>query len=166
MVALGRNMDLPSSTYKNFLFEGDLNAGMEFSASKDFCNLYFFTSLINKPTCLINPSKATCICLILTYHPNFFQNTNVIETGLSDFHKMVITIMKTFCKFKPEITSYSKYKNFSNDIFRGTLLEELPQVQINNDDDGFNNFLRICRNTSDRFAPHKKSTSEVIMHHL
>ena len=166
MVVLGRNMDLPSSTYKNFFFEGDLNAGMEFSASKDFCNLYSFTSLINKPTCLINPSKVTCIYLILRYHPKFFQNTTVIETGLSDFHKMVVTIMKTFCKFKPEITSYSKYKNFSNDIFRGTLLEELPQVQISNDDDGFNNFLRICRNALDRFAPHKKSTSEVIMHHL
>ena len=51
---------------------------------------------------------------------------------------------------------YRKYKNFSNDIFRGTLLEELSQVRINNDDDGFNNFLRICRNTLDRFTPRNK----------
>ena len=51
---------------------------------------------------------------------------------------------------------YRKYKNFSNDIFRGTLLEELSQIRINNDDDGFNNFLRICRNTLDRFTPRNK----------
>ena len=51
-------------------------------------------------------------------------------------------------------------------IFPDTLLEVLSQVRINNDDDGFNNFLRICRNTLDRFAPCKKSTSGVIMHHL
>ena len=64
--------------------------------------------------------------------------------------------MKTFCKFKPEITSSRNYKNFSNDFFRGTLLEELSQVWINNDDVGFNNFLRISQNTLYIFAPHKK----------
>ena len=35
-------------------------------------------------------------------------------------------------------------KNFSNDIFRDSLLEEISQVRINNDNYGFNNFLRIC----------------------
>ena len=65
--------------------------------------------------------------------------------------------MKTsFRKLKPKIINYRKYKNFSNDIFRDSLLEELSQVRINNDDEGFNNFLRICRNTLDRFAPRKK----------
>ena len=150
-------MDLYSLTYENFIFLGGFNAGMEHSALKDFSNLYFLTSLFNRPTCWKNPSKPTCIDLILTNRPKFFQNTNVIETGLSDFHKMVVTIMKTsFRKLKPKIINYRKYKNFSNDIFRDSLLEELSQVRINNDDDGFNNFLRICRNTLDRFAPRKK----------
>ena len=157
MEALAKNMDLYSSTYENFIFLGDFNVGMEHSALKDFCNLYSLTSLINRPTCWENPSKPTCIDLILTNRPTFFQNTNVIETGLSDFHKMVVTIMKTsFRKLKPKIINYRKYKHFSNDIFRDSLLEELSQVRINNDDDGFNNFLRICRNTLDRFAPRKK----------
>ena len=58
---------------------------------------------------------------------------------------MVVTIMKTtFRKLKSKIINFRRYKNFSNDIFRDTLLEELLQVRINNDDDGFNNFLRIC----------------------
>ena len=58
---------------------------------------------------------------------------------------MVVTIMKTsFCKLKPKIINFTKYKKFSNVIFRDCLLEELLHVQINNDYDGFNNFLRIC----------------------
>ena len=77
--------------------------------------------------------------------PNIFQNTNFIETGLSDIHKMMVTIMKTsFCKLKPKTTNYRKYKYFSSYIFRDSVLEELSQVRINNDDEGFNNFLRTC----------------------
>ena len=42
---------------------------------------------------------------------------------------MVVTIMKTsFRKLKPKIINYRKYKNFSNYIFRDSLLEELSQV--------------------------------------
>ena len=100
MEALAKNMDLYSSTYENFTFVGDFNAGMEHST----CNLYSLTSLITWPTCWKNPSKPTCIDLILTNRSTFFQNTNVIETELSDFHKMVVTIMKTsFRKLKPKI---------------------------------------------------------------
>ena len=57
-----------------------------------------------------------------------------------------MTIMKTtFRKRKPKIINYRKYKHFSNVVFRDTLLEELPQVRTNNDDDGFNNLLpKIC----------------------
>ena len=167
MEALGKNMDLYSSTYENFIFLGDFNAGMEYSTLKDFCNFYSLTSLINKPTCWKNPSKLTCIDLILTNCPKLFQKTKVIKTELFDFHKMVVPIMKTtFRKLKLKIINYRKYKNFSNDIFRDTLSEELSQVRINNDDDRFNNFLRICQNTLDRLAPRKKSTSGVLMHHL
>ena len=63
----------------------------------------------------------------------------------------------TFRKLEPKDLNYRKYKNFSNNIFRDTLLEELSQVRINNDDGGFNNFLRICRNTLDKFASRKKT---------
>ena len=95
MEALGKDMDFYSSTYENFIFLGDFNAGMEHSASKDFCNLYSITSLISKTTCWKNSSKPTCVNLILTYRPKFFLKTNLTET---DFHEMVVTIMKTtFC---------------------------------------------------------------------
>ena len=66
--------------------------------------------------------------------------------------------MKTsFRKLKPKVINYRKYKNFLNDIFRDSLLEELSKVRINSDDDGFDNFLITCQNTLDRFATRKKS---------
>ena len=41
---------------------------------------------------------------------------------------MVVTIIKTtFCKLKPKIICYRKYKHLPNDTFRETLLE-LSQV--------------------------------------
>ena len=50
--------------------------------------------MINKPTCYKNPEKSSCIDLILNNCPRSSQNSCVIETGLSDFLKMVTTVMK------------------------------------------------------------------------
>ena len=42
----------------------------------------------------------------------------VIETGLSDFHKICITVMKMcYSKQKPSIIHYRKFKDFNNDDF-------------------------------------------------
>ena len=51
--------------------------------------------MINKPTCYKNSDKPTCIDLILRNSPGSFQNSCVTETGLLDFHKMIVTVVKT-----------------------------------------------------------------------
>ena len=80
--------------------------------------------MINKPTCYRNPDKRTCIDLILTNCPGSFQNSCVIETGLSDFHKMIVTVMKTsYRKIEPRVINYRDYKSFSNEGFRESLLK-------------------------------------------
>ena len=48
--------------------------------------------MINKPTCHKNPDGPTCIDLILRKCLGSFQNLIAIETGLSDFHKMIVTV--------------------------------------------------------------------------
>ena len=51
-----------------------------------------------------------------------FQRSCVIETGLSDIHKMTITVLKMqFRKLEPKVVSYRNYKNFSNDVFLKSL---------------------------------------------
>ena len=59
-----------------------------------FSSLNDLTSLIDQPTCYKNPDKVTCIDLILTNCPNYFQKNNAFETALSDFHMMVSTELR------------------------------------------------------------------------
>ena len=54
---------------------------------------YHLISLIKEPTCYKNPSKPSCIDLILTNKPRSFQHSCVMETSLSDIHKMTVTVM-------------------------------------------------------------------------
>ena len=55
---------------------------------------------------------------MITNRPRSFQNSMVVETGLSDFNKMCVTVMKTYYnKQKPSFVKYRKFKNFSNDAF-------------------------------------------------
>ena len=57
---------------------------------KEFCNLNGLKSLINEPTCFKNPEKPTCINLILTNRPTYFQLSTVLETGLSDVQLLTV----------------------------------------------------------------------------
>ena len=99
---------------------------MEDSSIKIFCSNFNLTSMINKPTSYKNPDKPTSIDLILKKCPGSFQNSCVMETGLSDFHKVIVTVMKTsYRKIEPSIINCRDYKSFSNEGFRKSLLENL-----------------------------------------
>ena len=82
--------------------------------------------MIKEPTCFKNIYNPSSIDLILTNKPRSFQNSVTIETGLSDHHKLTITVMKTFFQKQPPIKIlYRDYKNFDKYIFRNELLKEL-----------------------------------------
>ena len=109
----------------------------------NFCSLYDLSCLIKGPTCFKNAENPSCIDLILTNRPRSFQNSSIIETGLSDFHKLTVTVLKTtFRKMPPKIVKYRNYKQFSsanfyqelrsidlfntsNDVFTSTVMEIL-----------------------------------------
>ena len=78
----------------------------------DFMDLFAFKNLVKEPTCF-KSGNPRCIDLILTNSGRNFQHTTAIETGLSDFHKMVVTVLKaSFDKQKQNIVNYRDYKNF------------------------------------------------------
>ena len=69
---------------------------------EDFCNICNICSLIKIPSCYKNPRKHTFIDLMLANSQK--KLSCAIKTGLSDFHKMSITIMKkTFRKQEAKI---------------------------------------------------------------
>ena len=95
------------------LILGDFNVGMHEPHMKSFCETYKLTNLIKQPTCYKNPDNPAYIDLILTNVPRTFQSNCVIETGLSDFHLMTLTIMrKTFKRQMPRIINYRSFKRF------------------------------------------------------
>ena len=111
-------MDEFSRNYDNVIFLVDFNTCINDNAMKSFCSLNDLTSLIDQPTCYKNPDKPTCIDIILTNRPNYFQSNNVFQTGLFDFHIMVVIELKIgFRKLKPHIVAYSDYKHSDNEKF-------------------------------------------------
>ena len=94
---------------------GDLNAEINLECMKVFRETYGLNSLIKVPTCYKNPGKPSCIDLLLTKRPKSFQNSSVVETGLSDFHKMTVTVMQTtFEKLKPRVCYLRNRNEFCN----------------------------------------------------
>ena len=102
------------SHYDNILFLGNFNSQPSENCVSDFCNVYDLSNLVKEPTCFKNPDNPSCIDLFLTNHPKCFQSTMTKETAISDFHKMVITVLKIFYnKRKPKIIHYGNYKIFN-----------------------------------------------------
>ena len=154
--ALSDFLDSHSSTYEKVLILGDFNVEADDQNMKTFCDSYSLTSLIKQPTCYKNPSHPKCIDLILTNVPRSFQTTCVIETGLSDFHLMTLTVMrKSFKKLKARVINYRSYKHFSNEVFRESLLGKLSQQTFVNNDYGLEKFCNITLKILDKYAPRK-----------
>ena len=88
----------------------NFNVSPEDSHMETFCESYGSKNLIKVPTCHKNLPNPSCIDLILKNSPLSFQSSGVIETGLSDFHKMIVTVTKTtFQKLDPKIIYYRDY---------------------------------------------------------
>ena len=93
---------------------------------KEFCDLYELRNLIKVPTCFKNAENPSSIDVILTNTKEMFQNSTAIETGISDHHKLVVTVMKVYSeKQKPITVNYRSYKIFEMFNFNDELKEAL-----------------------------------------
>ena len=103
---LSKYMDFYLSKYDNIILLGDFNSENREPEMSNFCETYNLKSLNNKPTCFKNVTNPTNIDLILTNKQKMFKNTMVIETGLSDFHKLTVTALKSKIKKKTSKTNH------------------------------------------------------------
>ena len=107
------------------------------------CQIYNFKNLLGKPTCYKNPTNPSCVDFILTNRPRSFQNSCTFETGLSDFHKMTLTVLKSsFAKEKPRTPNYRNYKFFNNILFRHQVLNQLINSNLQISDKDCKTFYR------------------------
>ena len=155
--ALCEKLDIYSSSYSNFIIPGDFNIEVKEQQIKAFCDNYGLKNLVRQPTCCKSPSNPTCIELIPTNASQRFQSPCVLETGLSDFHLMTVTVMrKIFKKLKPRTINCKSYKHFSNEAYRESLLHKLSKEVFVNNDDGLQRFCDITINILNRHATHKR----------
>ena len=135
MINLSKIIDRSSSRYDKYFWIGDFNSETSETALRNFCDLYKLKNLVREPTCFKNPDNPSCIDLFVTNCSRSFQDTQVIETGLSDFHKMNLTVLKMlFTKQKYETIFYRNYKKIDNFKFKEALNRELMKHDLNNID--------------------------------
>ena len=135
---LETNLSHYLSQYDNIILLGDFNCEVTEEVMNTFCNTFCLKSLIRKPTCyksIINPK---CIDLILTNKPRSFQCSTALEVGLSDFHLLTLSVLKTkFRKKPPRVVKYRNYNRYTFHAFQADLNCNLADFNLNllsNDD--------------------------------
>ncbi len=100
---------------------GDFNTEENDENISNFMESYSLKNIVKDPTCFKSERPRT-IDLILTNRVHNFQNTMTVETGLSDFHCMIATVLKGgFVKRGPKIINYRDYRKFDIHSFREDL---------------------------------------------
>ena len=91
----------------------------------------------------------------MTNSKNNFDETVVLESGLSDFHKPVVSVLKSYFKKEdPKIIYYRDYKYFDNEMFSNEHENELKKIgplTLN-----YNIFKNLCMDAINKHAPLKR----------
>ena len=117
-------MIIIANVYDNHLILGDFNLEPTDFALMGFLDSNSFTNLIKTNTCF--KGKGSCIDLILTDRKFSFKFTSTYETGISDHHHMIYTMLKScFQNIEPKLLNYRDFKSFSSQAFEDDLSEAL-----------------------------------------
>ena len=130
---------------------------------ENFLYQHELKSLVKEKTCFKSISNPSCIDLFLTNNALSFQSTKTASTGLSEFHKLALTILKTsIFKNKPREIQYRNYKYFNSRKFNRDLKEEFSREYV----DSCSKFDEIFLKVLNRHAPLKKKMLRANMHRM
>ena len=132
---------------------------MQNHAYHNFCFEYDAKNIVSEKVCFKSKDNASCIDLfIITNSPNSFQNTSTITTGLSDFHKMVITVLKaSFTKSKANVLTFRDLKLFNEEKFKTDLKNSLRITTVSS----YHVFEKVFLKVFWRHAPMKNKTIRI-----
>ena len=90
-----------SITYEKQVIVGDFNLTPDNKSMREFVNLHNLINLIETTTCFTGAGYS--IDFSLTNQKCSFKNTNTFETGLSDHHLLIYSMLRTsFQKNEPK----------------------------------------------------------------
>ena len=134
---------------------GDFNVDVKEVSLHLFYNQYKLRSLNKDPACYKNIDNPSSIDLLLTNSAKSFESSCTIETGFSDFHKLVVTVLnEKHERMPPKITQYRDYKKFDYAIFNNNLRKQTENLNFSELD--FATIRKIFMEIFDKFAPLKK----------
>ena len=86
-------------------------------------------NLVEQKTSSKSTNNPSCIDLFVTNSPRSFQNTIIFASGLPDFRKMTLTILKsTLLKGRPKQMASRKFKNFDLNNFKDEIRTKMQSV--------------------------------------
>ena len=100
---------------------GDFDMTTSNPMMSQFLNTIALSPVNVDPICFENSKNPICIDLLLTnFKPRFIKN--IFETGISDHHKMVSSIIKLlFTRESPKTKYYRDYRKFDIDYVSSAL---------------------------------------------
>ena len=102
----------------------------------DSSDLY---SMIGTPACF-KSNQGRCIDLILTNKKYSFKDTQIFETGFSDFHHLIYTIFDSqSTKLPPKVIRYKDHSKYSEVEF----LIELSSNLAKENPDSIDSFIKL-----------------------
>ena len=120
---------------------------------------YSLYNLIRSPACF-KRVQGKCIDLPLTNRKHSFFGCHTLETGLSDFHHMIYTILKTTVNRGPPMAiTYRDYCKFSETSF----LTDLSNAMSRKFPTMYHNFQCLIEYVLEEHAPTKKATIKEIV---
>ena len=144
-------IDQYNNKYDRVLCIGDFNITPIANDMKGFFSDHELINLIKEPTCFKSTTNPSCIDLIITNQKHSFKHSQALETGISDFHKLIHTVMKTtFNKSGPKRLSYRCFRNFNVILFRSELSEGI-KTRVKN----YTDFSKLIKTLLDKHAPSK-----------
>ena len=119
-----------------------------------FCDIFSLKNLIKDDTCFSPIVKhPPLIDIILTNRSQSFQNSVAMEIGISDHHKMIVTVMKSHIVcLQPYKIQYRNYQGFSPDAFVNDLIHADLGAALHYSKDAnkvYNDFCSRFRNVLD-----------------
>ena len=133
---------------------------------KTFCETFKLKHLVKVPTCFKNLINPKCIDIILTNKVHNFQNTATVETGLSDHHKLTVTVLKNVIpQIAPKIIKFRNLVNLDDAGFKKELADRLTKYaleyevnntyEVNNGNISYKIFHNIFMGLTNKYAPIK-----------
>ena len=162
---LSNTLDKSFSKYDSIIVMGDINIDTtEAEQAKlinrlliELCITYDLSNLVTESTCITYTHESS-IDVILTNRKQSFMLSKAVETGLSDFHKMVTTFMRnTYSRQEPIKIFYRNYSNFDKtkfieDFERSNHWPPQSKKDVNSE---YSNLLATIQKVLNKLAPLK-----------